>query len=77
MVGMKNYLSCRFTDIPLWTPHSHAPLEVKRFLTSTYPVFITVSIDFLKVVRLVFWSGVVGPGSKARLVSKSTVSTVV
>ena len=36
-------------------------------------------IDFLKVVRLVFWSGVVGPGahccatrSKARLVSKSS-----
>ena len=35
-------------------------------------------LDFLKVVRLVFWSGVVGPGSydrasrsKARLVSKS------
>ena len=31
------------------------------------------NLDFLKVVRLVFWSGVVGPGtsSKARLVSKS------
>ena len=43
MVGMKNYLSCRFNDIPLWTPQSHAPLEVKRFLTTTYPVFITVS----------------------------------
>ena len=48
-------------------------------------------IDFLKVVRLVFWSGVVGPElslaralrsydrasrSKARLVSKSTIMTV-
>ena len=40
---------------------------------------ITSVLDFLKVVRLVFWSGVVGPGtnlratrSKARLVSKST-----
>ena len=44
MVGMKNYLSCRFTDIRPWTPHSHAPVEVKRFLTTTYPVFITVSI---------------------------------
>ena len=46
-----------------------------------------VGIDFLKVVRLVFWSGVVGPGtnelslaratrSKARLVSKSKVGNV-
>ena len=43
MVGMKNYLSCRFTDITPRTPHSHAPVKVKRFLTSTYPVFITVS----------------------------------
>ena len=43
MVGMKNYLSCRFTDIPPWTPHSHALVEVKRFLTTTYPVFITDS----------------------------------
>ena len=50
-------------------------------------------LDFLKVVRLVFWSGVVGPGtnfrslalrahsratrSKARLVSKSTGKPVV
>ena len=45
---------------------------------------VTSPLDFLKVVRLVFWSGVVGPGSlalrahcratcsKARLVSKST-----
>ena len=24
---------------------------------------ISVSLDFLKVVRLVFWSGVVGPGT--------------
>ena len=39
MVGMKNYLSCRFTDITPRTPHSHAPVKVKRFLT----VFITVS----------------------------------
>ena len=38
----------------------------------------TSGLDFLKVVRMVFWSGVVGPGtlarasrSKARLVSKS------
>ena len=29
MVGMKNYLSCRFTDIRPWTPHSHALVEVK------------------------------------------------
>ena len=52
-------------------------------------IFIQITVvgplDFLKVVRLVFWSGVVGPGfrslalrahsratrSKARLVSKS------
>ena len=47
-------------------------------------------VDFLKVVRLVFWSGVVGPGfrslalrahsratrSKARLVSKSNSDVV-
>ena len=47
---------------------------------------VAAGLDFLKVVRLVFWSGVVGPGfrslalrahsratrSKARLVSKST-----
>ena len=49
---------------------------------------MSAHLDFLKVVRLVFWSGVVGPGtsfrslalrahsratrSKARLVSKST-----
>ena len=38
MVGMKNYLSCRFTDI---TPGTL--VKVKRFLTTTYPVFITVS----------------------------------
>ena len=49
---------------------------------------IRILIDFLKVVRLVFWSGVVGPGtsfrslafratrSKARLVSKSRILTV-
>ena len=47
--------------------------------------FVTVLVDFLKVVRLVFWSSVVGPGtndelslaratrSKVLLVSKSTV----
>ena len=46
------------------------------------------TVDFLKVVRLVFWSGVVGPGtndelslaratrSKARLVSKSKKTVV-
>ena len=38
MVRMKNYLSCRFTDI---TPRT--PVKVKRFLTTTYPAFITVS----------------------------------
>ena len=54
------------------------------------PIIIGVALDFLKVVRLVFWSGVVGPGtnfrslalrahcrakrSKARLVSKSRVA---
>ena len=53
---------------------------------------MTAILDFLKVVRLVFWSGVVGPGtnfrslalrahsratrSKARLVSKSTAILV-
>ena len=51
---------------------------------------INLALDFLKVVRLVFWSGVVGPGtnfrslalrahsratrSKARLVSKSNLA---
>ena len=41
MVGMKNYLSCRFTDITPRTPHSN--VKVKRFLTTTYPVLITLS----------------------------------
>ena len=43
MVGMKNNLSCRFTGITPRTPHSHAPVKVKRFLTTTYPVFTAVS----------------------------------
>ena len=43
-------------------------------------VFSTAPIDFLKVVRLVFWSGVVGPGAFARsrfaLVQSSFALTV-
>ena len=42
MVGMKKYLSCRFTDITPRTPRSNAPVKVKRFLTTTYPVLITL-----------------------------------
>ena len=42
MVGMKKYLSCRFTDITPRTPRSNAPVKFKRFLTTTYPVLITL-----------------------------------
>ena len=47
MVGMKNYLSCRFTDISPRTP-----VKVKRFLTTTYPVFISSKRGHLATQRM-------------------------
>ena len=46
-------------------------LAFRQFVTDVYPgswvqtVFFLL-LDFLKVVRLVFWSGVVGPGTSFR-----------
>ena len=42
-------------------------IKIHIYQTSgALPIIIGVALDFLKVVRLVFWSGVVGPGTNFR-----------
>ena len=49
--------------------------RVARFVEMIFLLgVIQDEVDFLKVVRLVFWSGVVGPGAFARLLARASRS---